>query len=562
MKRIMFLLALLCLEKTLHAQTPHTPYIYTIKADSVKITNTCDTAELIIENHTQTVPGFLYNKGKGRTEFRRPLTKIDDSIYTVGIDTLKLSVAWLQGGNRFGTTGKFGTRDNNHIDFYTNDIKRGRWTNTGNLLIGTETDNGYNLAVGGTTYSQFFTNLPTPFGDLGGGALRLRWGNLGGEYIGFYNWENNHRRGLIASGADGRPLYIKDDIGFSFSNTPFVAVGVEWGTGQAASSNSRLFVGSHRSTGWNSFSIKGLTNDANDSEGEIDFRVTAVGNTILGGDTDNGFKLQVNGTTYSQIFTNSPTPLGNAEGGPVRLRWNGPSGKYLSFYFQDKNEERGYIGAQAERRPLIIFDSIGVTVGESHYLSVGLEDNQGAKLSVANPLNSTLDVFCATSAEAGGYRTGLTVKKSGNTVIGDSYFDFGHRLQVMGSAFIRDTLKMPNLVSQTDASNYRPVVADASGNVYKMAGWNMAATRKSATVTASIYTVPADVDVVFVNSSGTATVILPSGTLDREITIKNLNATDSVVLSGLNNSESNTIATHGAIIVKYTGSTWVGISKY
>ncbi len=57
MKRVIFLLALLCLEKTLHAQ-----YIYTIKADSVKITNTCDTAELIIENHTQNVCGFLFNK--------------------------------------------------------------------------------------------------------------------------------------------------------------------------------------------------------------------------------------------------------------------------------------------------------------------------------------------------------------------------------------------------------------------------------------------------------------------------------------------------------------------
>jgi len=37
-------------------------YVYTIKADSVKITN-CDSAELIIENHTQGVPGFLYNTG-------------------------------------------------------------------------------------------------------------------------------------------------------------------------------------------------------------------------------------------------------------------------------------------------------------------------------------------------------------------------------------------------------------------------------------------------------------------------------------------------------------------
>jgi hypothetical protein len=70
MKKLLSLLILLCLEKTLHAQ-----YIYTIKAGSVKITNSCDTAELIIENHTQDVCGFLFNKCKGRTEFRRGLIK-------------------------------------------------------------------------------------------------------------------------------------------------------------------------------------------------------------------------------------------------------------------------------------------------------------------------------------------------------------------------------------------------------------------------------------------------------------------------------------------------------
>src|SRR5688500_19314283 len=108
MKKLLFLVILVCAEKALHAQ-----YIYTIKADSVKITNSCDTAELIIENHTQNVCGFLFNKGRGRTEFRRGMMKVNDSIYTIGCDTLRLSVAWLQGGNTFGTTGYFGTRDNN-----------------------------------------------------------------------------------------------------------------------------------------------------------------------------------------------------------------------------------------------------------------------------------------------------------------------------------------------------------------------------------------------------------------------------------------------------------------
>jgi hypothetical protein len=70
MKKLLSFLILLCLEQALHAQ-----YIYTIKADSVKITNSCDTAELIIENHTQTVPGFLFNKGQGKNGIQKGYAK-------------------------------------------------------------------------------------------------------------------------------------------------------------------------------------------------------------------------------------------------------------------------------------------------------------------------------------------------------------------------------------------------------------------------------------------------------------------------------------------------------
>ena len=80
---------LILLITLLSSQALFSQYVYTIKADSVKITN-CDSAELIIENHTQGVPGFLYNTGNGRTIFKRALTKISDSIYLIGSDTLKL----------------------------------------------------------------------------------------------------------------------------------------------------------------------------------------------------------------------------------------------------------------------------------------------------------------------------------------------------------------------------------------------------------------------------------------------------------------------------------------
>src|SRR5882757_4076800 len=107
MKQFLLLSGFFCLANALSAQ-----YVYTIKADSVKITN-CDSAELIIENHTQAIPGFLFNTGNGRTIFKRGVLKLNDSLYLIGADTLKYNAwnAWVQGGNRFGATGVLGTLD-------------------------------------------------------------------------------------------------------------------------------------------------------------------------------------------------------------------------------------------------------------------------------------------------------------------------------------------------------------------------------------------------------------------------------------------------------------------
>ncbi len=144
MRSVLLFFALAILANSTFAQ-----YVYTIKADSVKITN-CDSSELILENHTQAVPGFLYNTGNGRTIFKRGAQKLNDSTYLVGADTIKLhSNAWVQGGNAFGTTGVLGTLDNHHLDFYTNGLERVRLDSAGNLLVRTTTDNGNPLQVNG-----------------------------------------------------------------------------------------------------------------------------------------------------------------------------------------------------------------------------------------------------------------------------------------------------------------------------------------------------------------------------------------------------------------------------
>jgi hypothetical protein len=88
MKAFIYAITLLLFTQICSAQR-----VYQIRADSVRIYNTCDTAELIIENRTKDTLGFLYNKGNGRTEFRKLRLKAvnGNSIAIAGQDTLLMS---------------------------------------------------------------------------------------------------------------------------------------------------------------------------------------------------------------------------------------------------------------------------------------------------------------------------------------------------------------------------------------------------------------------------------------------------------------------------------------
>lgn len=63
-------------------------FTYKIKADTLLVTNDSCNAELVLKNFTREIDGFLYNKGNGRTEFRRALIRDNDSTYFIGGDTL------------------------------------------------------------------------------------------------------------------------------------------------------------------------------------------------------------------------------------------------------------------------------------------------------------------------------------------------------------------------------------------------------------------------------------------------------------------------------------------
>lgn len=155
MKQIL-LIALFCFSSYLS----FAQYVYKIKADSVRIYNDSCNAELILENSTKNVTGFLYNKGNGRTEFRKPMIKVNDSLYVFGSDTLRIGNAI--GNNSDYIQNQFSAKQNGRfwIDSARIETKLG---------IGTTASNNSKLDVNGA--SNFSGNITQSNGRVVLGGL-------------------------------------------------------------------------------------------------------------------------------------------------------------------------------------------------------------------------------------------------------------------------------------------------------------------------------------------------------------------------------------------------------
>lgn len=139
-----YLIAMILLMSVLQLQAQKAGN-YAIVADTVTLAS-CDSTELVLRNHSDTVPGFLFNTGKGLTSFKRALMSAGNGAFVIGADTLR---AWQQGGNSWGTAGFFGTLDSNTINFYTNNRHRAQLS--GNGTFSTDSDvviHGVRVGIG------------------------------------------------------------------------------------------------------------------------------------------------------------------------------------------------------------------------------------------------------------------------------------------------------------------------------------------------------------------------------------------------------------------------------
>jgi hypothetical protein len=261
-------------------------YVYTIKADSVKITN-CDSAELIIENHTQGIPGFLFNTGNGRTQFKRGLISLGNGSYQIGADTLK---AWVQGGNSWGTAGVFGTLDNNPVNFYSNNAQRMSLLGSGRLLVNKTTDDGHDILqiTGNVCDSGYIINSSTQLGTgTTGGSIRLRPGTAAdGAYMSFYKAGNTNQRAMVAEFHENGPLILFDSIGISLYNTPYLNMGGE------TPENATLSI----STPYGSSRYDFIAGRATADSFDYDMSIITPGTVVFGAFEDLGCKTRINGS--------------------------------------------------------------------------------------------------------------------------------------------------------------------------------------------------------------------------------------------------------------------------
>ncbi len=255
-------------------------FTHKIKADSVRIYNDNCTAELIVENSTSNIRGFLFNKGAGRTEFRKILIRLNDSSFLIGGDTLTIKPVFngLQAGSALFYDGTSINQDNNHF-FWDNINKR--------LGIGTNSPLNKFSVVGG--------------GDVASiGSLTQKWYFApDGSGIGLFSGAGQSEAGIYAENAVG--------------NLRFYANSAERGR---ITSTGRWLLGTTIDNGFDILQVNGTVN----LKGQLTIERSSTtetsiinneGNLIYNAQNNFNHVFQSNGSEIARILTTGDAVFGN-----------------------------------------------------------------------------------------------------------------------------------------------------------------------------------------------------------------------------------------------------------
>jgi hypothetical protein len=256
LRRLLTVLSMLVATSQVLAQQ----HVYQIRADSVRIYSACDTAELIIENKTRDTLGFLFNKGNGRTEFRKlQLQTIGgNAIAITGQDTLQLGTIIKTAVDTLYTSGTTLYYRKTNGTVVTVPLNLNAWGDGRYDLVSTNAavvpDSGIinwsawpaDKVVGYFAYhgadmpplsNQAFQNVGSPYFYNG---LVYRHGNTGFDMAVNWNSENRGPNGFFVRTKDDtnltgwgawRELMFKDYADNAFakrSSTSFQTTGPGW----------------------------------------------------------------------------------------------------------------------------------------------------------------------------------------------------------------------------------------------------------------------------------------------------------------------------------------------
>jgi len=337
-------------------------FVYKIKADSVLITNDSCTAELNLENSTKNVKGFLYNKGNGRTEFRKAV-RLNDSMLVIGGDTFLIRGA--NGGANFANTDLTFTGSRYH------NLAGRVLTMKANSIVSTP---------GGTEFIQG----PGELELLAYADTTSTMANNSYSSLQVTQWSNFMRSSDYNTSKSISSVSLSPGIAWMSSSS----VVTESKLNQVYIDTNKVEINSYRDSAYRYNPIKQRS------------------------DTTGFMPLIVDANGYLYKLTNWPSTLASNNG--------------LSI--TGKNVQLGQ--------------------------SVGASGNPAALSNDREiPLN--------------GYNLDLT--GTGKLGIGTSTpLD---KVHIVGTTRITDTLKLVNIASKSDTTNYKPMIVDTSGNVFKMSSW-------------------------------------------------------------------------------------------